>query len=162
MFVIVNFTPLTGPLLFVIVALSHVMHGQVVDGLVVNLFVNSFPNCFNTLFIIQALENSITSNHEEVEVGLKFEYSDFGVAHDNVRVASVPDSLCLDVAKGTRDRQTSREHSEGALHVEILFTWLCCSFCKCLSSVNFSSSRLNSNFFLFIVGLVIARHDSDL
>lgn len=101
MLVIVDFSSLTWALFFCVVALSHMMHRQAVYGVVLNLLVNSFPDSFHTLFVVQTFEDTITSNHEEVEVGLKFEYSDFGIAHDNVRVATIPDALCLDITEGS-------------------------------------------------------------
>jgi hypothetical protein len=79
------------------------MHRQIVDGLVVALFVNSFPDGFDTLFVIKPFKDTITSNHEEIEVWLQFENSDFRIAHDNVRVSSVPDTFGLDVAKSSGD-----------------------------------------------------------
>jgi hypothetical protein len=77
------------------------MHRQAVYGVVVNLLVNSFPDSFHTLFVVQTFEDTITPDHEEVEVGLKFEYSDFGIAHDNVRVATISDALRLDITEGS-------------------------------------------------------------
>jgi len=53
-----------------VVALSHMVHRKRVDSLLMSLFVNNFPDGLDALFIVELLENTITADHEEIEVGL--------------------------------------------------------------------------------------------
>lgn len=65
----------------------------------VYLFSYSIPDCVNTITIIQAFEDAIATDHDEVEVVLDLERLDVWFTHDDVWVASVLWTLRFDVAE---------------------------------------------------------------
>jgi hypothetical protein len=93
------------------------VEGKTVDSLLVGLLVNSLPNSFHTLFIVQAFEYAIAANHEEIEVGFEFKHSDLGVDYNNIGVTSVPSTFGFDITKGSGHGKSSRETSERALNI---------------------------------------------
>lgn len=72
---------------------------ETVNSLLMSLLVDSFPNSFNALLVVQTLENSITSNHEEIEVRLELKHPDLRVNYDHIWVASITSTLRLNITK---------------------------------------------------------------
>ena len=96
-----------------------VARSQVIRGLRGDLLVDAAPDCVDALLVVQALEYAVAADHEEIKVVLELETSDFGIANDNVLIATVLLPLGLDVAEGARHRETTREHSQRSLDVEV-------------------------------------------
>lgn len=85
--------------LSMVAALSHVVHRKTINSLLVSLLIDSFPDCFNTLFIVEALKDSIATDKEEIKVRLQLENANLRVAHYHIRISSVSDSLRFDVTE---------------------------------------------------------------
>ena len=126
------------------------------------MLVNAIPDSVDALLVVKTLKDTITADHEKVEVILQFETANLWVTDDNVRITSILLSLSLDVTESARHRETAREHAQRALHIKIFLIWGGCSLGKCLSSVDFSSGGLDSNSLLLIVRLVVSGENSDL
>jgi len=73
-----------------------------VDGLLVRLFVNPFPDGRDTLFVIKAFEDAVAPDHKEIEVGLQLENPDVRITHYHVGIASISDSFGLDIPERFR------------------------------------------------------------
>ena len=65
----------------------------------VDLFSYPVPNGVNAVSVVEALENAIAANHDEVKIVLNLEALDVGVANDDVWIASEPRPLGLDVSE---------------------------------------------------------------
>lgn len=65
----------------------------------VDLLGYSVPYRVNTVPVVEALEDAVAADHDEVEIVLNFEALDVGVADNHVWIASEPWSLRLDVAE---------------------------------------------------------------
>lgn len=63
------------------------------------MFSDPVPYGVNTVSVVQPLEDSVTADHDEVEVVLNLEALDVGVAHNHVGVASIPRALCLNISE---------------------------------------------------------------
>ena len=96
-----------------------VARSQVIRGLRGDLLVDAAPDCVDALLVVQALEYAVAADHEEIKVVLELETSDFRITNDNVLIAAVLLPLGLDVAEGARHRETTREHSQRSLDVEV-------------------------------------------
>ena len=81
------------------------------------MLIYAIPYRVNALFIIEALKDTVATDHEEIEVVLEFETANLGVAYDNVGIASILLPLGLDVSEGSRDGEAAREHSQRPLHI---------------------------------------------
>ena len=81
------------------------------------MLIYAIPYRVNALFIIEALKDTIATDHEEIKVVLQFETANLGVAYNDVRVASVLLPLGLYVSEGSRDGEAAREHSQGPLNI---------------------------------------------
>ena len=126
------------------------------------MFSNGIPDLVDTVSIVQALEDSIAANHNEVKIVLNFEGLDVGVAHDHVWVTAVLRALGLDVSEGFAYRKTPREDPKWSLDIHVLLAWVSSCFCKSLGPINFSSCSLDPDFLELVVWLVVTTENSDL
>lgn len=113
----------------------------------INLFCYLIPNFVYTVSIIESFKNSIATNHNVIKIILNFESSNIRLANNYIRVSTVLWTFCFYVSKGLGYTQSTWKYSQWSLNIQIFFTWMCCSFCKCLGSVNLTSSSLNPNLF---------------
>ena len=123
----------------------------------VDLLCYLIPDFIYAVSVIESFKDSITTNHDEVEVVLDFESGDIRFTNNHIGVATVLWALCFYVSEGLGYAQSARKYSQWSLDVQILFSWMCCSLGKSLSSINLASSCLDTDFFEFIVRLVISR-----
>ena len=114
-----------------------------------------FPYSVNAVSVGEPLEDAVTANHNVVIVVLDLETFDVWVADNHIWVSTIARTLCLDISKCLRDRESSWEDSKWPLNVKIFLTWMSSCFCKCLSSINFATSCLDSDLLKLIVWLVI-------
>ena len=150
------------PHLGLVVACRGVVGREVVGGLRGDLLVNAAPDGVNDVLVVEALEDAIAADHEEVVVVFEFETFDLGVAHDNVLISPVLLLLRLDVAKSSRDREPPREDPQRPLHVEVLLFGRSCRLREGLRAVDFSSGSLDADALLVVVGLVVATAHGNL
>jgi hypothetical protein len=113
------------------------------------------PYSINAVSVGEPLENAVTANHNIVIVVLDLETFDVWVADNHIWVSTIAWTLSFDIAKCLRYRESSWEDSKWPLHIKILLTWMSSCFCKCLSSINFATSCLNSDLLKLIIWLVI-------
>ena len=66
----------------------------------VDLFSYSVPNGVNAVPVVEALEDAVAADHDEVKIVLNLEALDVGVANDDVWIASESWPFRLDVAEG--------------------------------------------------------------
>ena len=134
---------------------DSVVRGKCVRRLRSYLLVDAAPDGVDAALVVQTLENSIASNHEEIEIILQFETSNLRVANDNVRISSVLLSLCLNVSKGAGHGEAAWEDAQRALHVQIFLIGVRSCLGKSLCTVDLTACSLDSDTFLIVVRLVI-------
>lgn len=128
----------------------------------VDLFSYSVPDGVDAVSVVEALENAIAADHDEVEVVLDLEALDVGVADNHVRVAAEPRPLGLNVPEGLRDREAAWEDPQRTLHIEILLPRALGGFGKGLRSIYLSAGCLNSDLLELVVWLVVSGEHADL
>ena len=128
----------------------------------VNLFSDSVPDGVNAIPVVKSFEYSVATDHYEIKIILDFEAFNVWVAHDDIRITTEARTLCFNITESFRYWQTTWENTERTLNIKILLTRPLCCFCKCLSSVYFSSSCLNPDFFKFVIWLMVTRQHSNL
>ena len=96
---------------FVGASLSWVVRRQVIRRLRSDLLFNPAPDSIHALLVVEPFENSIATDHEEIEVIFQFETANLGVANNHILITSVLLLLSLDVSKRSRDGQSTREDS---------------------------------------------------
>ena len=139
-----------------------VARSQVIRGLRGDLLVDAAPDCVDALLVVQALEYAVAADHEEIKVVLELETSDFGIANDNVLIATVPLPLGLDVAEGARHREATREGSQWPLDVEVFLAGCGGSLGEGLCAVDLAACGLDASALLVIIRLVISGQDRNL
>ena len=123
----------------------------------VYLLRDSVPYCIYTISIIQTFKYTIASYHNKIKIILNFKAFYIGITDYNIWISSIFRSLSLYVTKRFWNRQSTGKNSERSLNIQIFFTWMSGSFCKCLSSINLPTSSLNSNLFKLIIWFMISR-----
>lgn len=73
------------------------------------------PDYSCCLPIVDAVENTIATQQDEVVIGLDPESLDLGCCDQNLWIPTEFDQLCLNVAESSTDRKTSRENSKRPL-----------------------------------------------
>ena len=143
-------------------SLRRVVWRQVIRCLRRYLLFDSAPDSIHALLIVKSFENSIATNHEEIEVIFQFETAYLRVAHDHILVSTVLLFLSLYVTESSGDGEATWEHPERTLHIQILLVWACRRFGKRLGAIDFSTGGLDTYPFLFIVWLMVTSQYSDL
>lgn len=101
------------------------------------------PDCGDDVSIIEAVEDPVAANHDEVEVRLNLQTSYLRLAYYHIRVAPEAGSFRLDVPKSPSHRKPSREDSQGTLNVNVLLIRVHGWAREGLSSVDLPSRELD-------------------
>jgi len=104
---------------------TNLVHGLGLQGILLDFIrfnrVDGVPACVEDLLITQSVENTVAAKHDKiVEVLADGELRDLRLGDNHSFFASVFGMLCLDVAKGSRDREPARDHSVWAKNVVLL------------------------------------------
>ena len=81
------------------------------------MLIYAIPYRVNALFIIEALKDTVATDHEEIKVVLQFETANLGVTYNDVRITSVFLPLSLYISEGSRNGEAAGEHSQGSLYI---------------------------------------------
>lgn len=127
-----------------------------------DLFGDAVPDHVDAVSVVEAFEDAVAANHDEVEVVLHFEALDVWLAHDHVRVSSVSGSLGFDVSESLRHRQSPWKYSQRPLHIEVFLSWCGGGLGKCLGPVNLAPCCLDSDLLQFVIRLVVSGQNSNL
>jgi len=127
-----------------------------------DLFSYAFPNCIDTITIIEAFKDAITANHDKIKVVLNFEALNIGVTHNHIWISSISRTLGLNVSKGLWNWESAWKYSERSLYIKVFLAWMSCCFSKCLCPINLSSCSLDSVFLQVIIRLVITGEHTNL
>jgi len=121
-----------------------------------SLLLDALPHTIYNFLVVKSFVDTVATYKEKVKVILKFEHFKLWIAHNHVRVTSIPGSFGLDVAESSRNGQTTRENAQGPLNVEVLLVWGRCSFREGLSAIDLASLGLDTAPLIFVIGFVVS------
>ena len=64
-----------------------------------DLFVDTLPAHVDTVSVVKSLKDSVAADHDKIEVILHLEALDIWLTNNNIRVSTIPRSLCLNVSE---------------------------------------------------------------
>lgn len=128
----------------------------------VDLLGDSLPDHIDAVSVVEPLKNTVTADHDKIEVVLYFEALDIWIANNDVGVSSISWSFGFDVSERLGHRESTREYSQRPLNVEILLTRVRSCFGEGLSSIYLAPGGLDSDLLKFVVGLVVSGENTDL